>query len=59
MVRNVAKALLVGITSLVKGAQLIFVMNNDGDDLIIVQRYDGVCDKDGCDFNTWRNGSAT
>ncbi|OBZ73447.1 Exoglucanase 1 [Grifola frondosa] len=26
----------------------------DGD-----QRYDGVCDKDGCDFNSWRMGNQT
>ena len=26
----------------------------DGD-----QRYDGVCDKDGCDFNSWRMGDQT
>jgi len=26
----------------------------DGDD-----RYNGVCDKDGCDFNSWRMGDQT
>ena len=26
---------------------------------ILADRYDGVCDKDGCDFNHWRMGDRT
>ena len=55
---NDAKELLVGITSPVKGDSISILMMEIWwrDWTYYLQRYDGVCDKDGCDFNSWRMG---